>query len=391
MKKQEPTRTNADDLRGLSRLTIDATKGITDIVAAMHRTIASGPAVLGEPLRGPASLITGMVYGGIQTITDLVGSGIEHALVQLAPLLGDNVPGPQREAVLSALNGVLGDFLHDSNNPLAIQMSLRQRGRPVVPTNHSRLVVVVHGSCMNDLQWQHGEHNHGEVVATALDAAAVYVHYNTGLHVSENGSALASLLDERVRTWPAPVTDIVVVAHSMGGLVTRSACLHAQQRGLAWRSHLRSIAFLGTPHHGAPLERGGSWIDMLLGSSRYSAPLARLGQIRSAGVTDLRYGTVRETDTHDDRFAFADDHRQPLPLPNGVRCWAVAASTAAETATRKPGDGLVPIDSALGRHPNREHVLHFDSELLIHEANHLDLLSRTDVSTSLCDWMQRTG
>ena len=28
---------------------------------------------------------------------------------------------------------------------------------------------------------------------------------------------------------------------------------------------------LGTPHHGAPLERGGTWIDTLLGVSRYSA------------------------------------------------------------------------------------------------------------------------
>jgi hypothetical protein len=310
-------------------------------------------------------------------------------LLQLAPLLGANVPGTQREAVLAAINGVLGDFLHDTNNPLAIRMSLRNRGQALVSTPHNRIVVVVHGSCMNDLQWQCGEHNHGEAAAASLDAAPMFVHYNTGLHVADNGKALSALLEECVSTWPVPVADITILAHSMGGLVSRSACLHAEQSGHTWRSRLRSIVFLGTPHHGAPLERGGNWIDMLLGISRYSAPFSRLGKIRSAGVTDLRYGTLRAQDAPADRFAFRHDDREPLPLPLGVRCYAVAASTADADAdaVRKPGDGLVPIASALGRHSDSAHVLHFDDTLLIHDAHHLDLLSRQDVAAQLCAWL----
>jgi hypothetical protein len=383
------TRRNADDLRGLGRLTIEATTGITDIVAAMHRTIASGPAWLGQPLARPATLITGMLYGGVQSITQWVGSGIEQALVQLGPMLGESAASPQREAVLAALNGVLGDFLHDSGNPLAINMAMRQRP-PQQPNQRSRLLVMVHGSCMNDLQWHHRDHDHGEVMAAALEATPIYVHYNSGRHVSDNGDALAALLEQLVAEWPVAVSDIIIIAHSMGGLVVRSACHAAESSSPAWRSLLRDIVFLGTPHHGAPLERGGSWIDMLLEVSRYSAPLARLGHIRSAGVTDLRYGTVRSSDWQDDRFEFGPDQRRPLPLPSGVRCWAVAATTATESAVIQPGDGLVPIDSALGRHPNHEHVLHFNDQLLVHGARHLDLLWRPEVVAAMQTWLSAT-
>ena len=78
----------------------------------------------------------------------------------------------------------------------------------------------------------------------------------------------------------------------MGGLVSRSACNVAEQTNMAWRSKLKNIVFLGTPHHGAPLERVGNWIDTTLGSNRVTKPFAAIGQIRSSGITDLRYGHV---------------------------------------------------------------------------------------------------
>src|SRR4051794_13676763 len=113
------TRRHVDDLRGAGRLAIEATTGVTALVEAMHRTIAGGPAVLGKPLERPARAITGVVYGSIRGVTQLVGVTIDAALAQLAPLLGESTPGKEREAVLAALNGVLGDYLHETGNPLA--------------------------------------------------------------------------------------------------------------------------------------------------------------------------------------------------------------------------------------------------------------------------------
>ena len=92
--------------------------------------------------------------------------------------------------------------------------------------------------------------------------------------------------------WPVPLTELVIIGHSMGGLVARSACHYGALARHEWMRHLDKLVFVGTPHHGAPLERGGNWVDLLLGASRYSAPLARLGKIRSAGITDLRFGNV---------------------------------------------------------------------------------------------------
>lgn len=393
-------RTLADELRAMSRLAIEATRGVTDLVEAMHQTIAGGPDVLGRPLEGVARTFTAPVYAGIRGVTQLVGTGIDRALAQLAPLLGESAPGPERAAVLAALNGVLGDYLEETGSPLAIAMRLRSAGneltlehealRTAFPDANGKLLVLVHGSCLSDRQWRRQGHDHGAALARDLGFTPLYLHYNSGRHISTNGRAFAALLDELVAAWPVPVAELTIVAHSMGGLVSRSACHVADAEGLAWRRKLRAIVFLGSPHHGAPLERGGNWIDALLGASRYSAPLARLGKIRSAGVTDLRFGNVLDEHWQGrDRFAKAGDPRAELKLPNGVECYAVAATKATAPTDPLPGDGLVPVDSALGRHALPELSLRFAApqQWIVFGMNHLDLLSSPEVYAKLRGWL----
>ena len=121
-------RKHADDLRAVGKLAVTATKVVTDVVEDMHRTIASGPAVLGRPLAGPARLLTRIAYWPVKSVTQVVGLGLDAALAKLGPLLGDSAPGPQREAGVAVLNGVLGDHLHETRNPLAIEMSFRRDG-----------------------------------------------------------------------------------------------------------------------------------------------------------------------------------------------------------------------------------------------------------------------
>jgi hypothetical protein len=105
-----PPRRNADDLREAARLVVHATAGVTDVVEAMHRRIASGPAVLGRPLTVPARLTTAIAYGNVRLVTRVVEELGDRLLRQLAPLLGESTPGPEREAIVSALNGVVGDW-----------------------------------------------------------------------------------------------------------------------------------------------------------------------------------------------------------------------------------------------------------------------------------------
>jgi hypothetical protein len=304
--------------------------------------------------------------------------------------------------VIAALNGVMGDRLQASANPLATPMSLRWQGRvisPAAPPEASevtgKLLVVIHGLCMNDLQWTSHANgvsvNHATAVEQALGYTPVYLRYNSGLHVSQNGHELARQLDDLLASWPMPLTHLSLLTHSMGGLVARSAVASANQAGFAWPNQLKHLVFLGTPHHGAPLERAGNWIDVLLGSTPYSRPFAKLGQLRSAGVTDLRYGHVLDADWQGhDRFRRQPDSR--TPLPQGVACFAVAATLAAKrsaVADRLVGDGLVPLQSALGQHEDAVRQLHFapKHEHIAHGTSHMQLLSSPQVTQQLLKWL----
>src|SRR5436190_303815 len=125
----DETRNHLSDLRGASKLAIDATRGVTDLVEAMHHTIVGLAPIVGAPREGRTRGLTGLVYKSIRGVTGLVGASIDAALGQLVPLLGETTPPLQAEIVRAALNGVLGDYLAATNNPLKIEMRLRRGGQ----------------------------------------------------------------------------------------------------------------------------------------------------------------------------------------------------------------------------------------------------------------------
>jgi len=386
------------DVQGVARLATDATTGLTDLVEAMHERIARLPGVpSSQP--GRTSGITGLVYKTVRGVTRLVGGSLDALLEVLSPELDSLAPpqasSPEREAVLAALNGVLGDYLVATSNPLATSMSLRRDGLPLDTKagTTDRLLVLVHGLCMNDRQWLRDGHDHGAALARDAGYTPVYLHYNTGLHVSINGRAFAAQMDQLVQSWPQALERLAIVGHSMGGLVARSAVHQARQAGQAWASRLDDLIFLGTPHHGAPLERAGNWVDVILGATPYAAPFARLGKVRSAGITDLRHGNLLDEDwVGRDRFALGADRRQPVGLPEGVRCASVAASLAQVPGARRErflGDGLVPLASALGQHDDAARALAFapDRQCTVQGIGHLGLLSSAEVYGPLRRWL----
>ena len=394
---------HAADLHGLGRLTIDAVTGLTDLVEAMHRNIAGKPNLLGKPPTGRTRGITGLVYRSIRGVTRLVGGSLDAVLGRLVPLFGAPGSSPEREAVLAALNGVLGDYLEASANPLAIPMRLRRGGHALqmekaalaaaFPKAGGKLLVLAHGLCMNDLQWLRQGHDHGAALESELGYTAVYLHYNSGRHISTNGRDFADLLEALTENWPVPVDELSVLGHSMGGLLARSAWHYGTEAGHDWPRRLRKLVFLGTPHHGAPLERGGNWIDTVLGASPYSAPLSRLGKIRSAGITDLRHTWLCDEDWQGrDRFARSGSHHRALPLPQGVACYAIAATTGKQAGDMKDrliGDGLVPLASALGCHAEHDRNLMFrqDRQWIAVGTGHLDLLCSMPVYRRIRDWL----
>jgi hypothetical protein len=384
------------DLRGGVRLAIDGVAGVTGIVEAMHGRIARGAPPLGTVADAPTRGITGFVYRSIRGTTGLVGQGLDAALAAAQALMPPaTVPeGAQdsfaREAWVAALNGVLGDHLERTGNPLATPMALRPRGvNASAPT--ARVLLLIHGLCMNDLQWTRDGHDHGQLLGEALGFTPVYLRYNSGRHISTNGRELAVQLEALMQGWPQPVDTLAIVGHSMGGLVARSAVHQAAQAGMQWPSHLRKLVFLGTPHHGAPLERGGNWLHRGLGISPYAAPFTRLSGLRSEGITDLRHGNLLEPDWANDRFSHRDQ-RAVVPLPAGVACYAVAGTLGeAEGRGEWLGDGLVPVDSALGRHARPTRDLHVPAsyQYVARGVHHLDLLSDAAVFRHLRRWLAR--
>ena len=392
----------ASDIRGAGNLALDAVTGITDLVEALHHKILSLGGILGRPDQTRTTGITGMVYRNIRTVSTAAGNSIDLLLKQFSSLLGEKCSSPEREVVLAALNGVLGDHLAAGNNPLSIPMQFRRKGVPItvgdqafeqdLRQSNGKIALMVHGSCMNDLQWNSRGHDHGAALAHDLGYLPVYLHYNTGLHISQNGLNFSDLIQVLIDQLPEP-TELVIIAHSMGGLVSRSACHYGKIAGHSWLDQLQKIIFLGTPHHGAPLERAGNKIDILLEISPYSAPFSRLGKIRSAGITDLRYGNILEEDWKGrDRFS-SGDQRKPVPLPAGVQCYTIAAATGKPLGRLGDpliGDGLVTVNSALGRHKNTDRTLLFPEthQWIVRDMNHMDLLNQPEVYETLKRWLE---
>jgi hypothetical protein len=433
-------------LRGTVHLAFDAVEGVTHIAEAMYRNIAAAPMPLGASPVGPAKGIAGFVHESIRRVNGASRHVTDRALEPVSRHI-DRAwpPGPHREAAIAALNGVCGDHLERSGNPLALSMRLRVFLPPVpgadseneasvdaeapagsqerhLPFAHlfetkkrpveihprpsalaepgfrpgGRLLILAHGLCMNDRAWTAHQHNHGQMLADAHGYTPVYVLYNSGRHISTNGRELSAQLAGLIDAWPVPVESITMVGFSMGGLVTRSALRIAQQEGEPWLSRVDKVAYVGTPHHGAVMERGGYWLQKSATYSPYTAPLSALGRIRSDGITDLRHGNVQDDDwRHHDAHEDHADHRRPTPLASGIEHYAIASTLSKQSGDRIGrllGDGLVHPSSGTGRHRRPEFDLAFADghTRIIYGTGHLAMLHDPRVAQQLGQWLKRT-
>lgn len=390
-----------DFFEGLAQLATMGVVEVTDIVEAIHREILLRP--LGRFNEGNLDRwqrgITGRIYGTVRQAMQLVGNNLASGLrlynSVLKPKQVQPLPKNLRR-VVNILNGVMGDHLVNHDNPLAVTMTLYNKNNTMQDDGLSgRVIVLCHGLCMSHLSWQiAGENNLGAALAKKLpDSTVLYLNYNTGRRISSNGRSFANVLQDLVENNP-DITQLDLIGHSMGGLVSRSALFYGKEQGFDWVKRVGNLVTLGSPHHGASLERIGNFVQYKIAKLPFAGSLAKLGDLRSAGIIDLRYGSIRDADwkSLEERSVLPAEFRHPTRLPLHVNTYLVAAAlieTHYENKTTSLlGDGLVSVESALGEY-TEEHTLAVPEshKAIFYGVNHMNLIYSGRVHQQVIAWL----
>ena len=272
--------------------------------------------------------------------------------------LNERRPGMVENAI-STLNAWIGDYLSQTENELQQPMAFYRDNRPVEPEDFAapstgKVCVLVHGLGCNESLWTfpapHEGGGYGELLAERCGYVPLYLRFNTGLRVSNNGKQLAELLERFCLCRNGTVTELLLIGHSQGGLVLRSACDEGSRAGQDWVSRVRHVVYLGSPHLGAPLEKATNEATNVLGLINTTATrvIRDVLNTRSAGVKDLRFGNLVERDWLDcDPDELLNNRRVPVPWLATARHHLAVGQALAGTETF--GDAMVRPESAAGR------------------------------------------
>ena len=399
------------DWRGLGDLFALATERLTAPVEGVHRAIAerwfglAGPQA--APLQNGYQAITSRIYGSVRLAGAVlgafvgIGADVNNRRGRLRPLWRS----PRGSSVQAVANAVWGDHLEHRGSGLRIDMGLRDSsGRPigsdpdtlagVFPHPTSRLVVLLHGlgeteRCFLEKAEDGGAAGSLGDVLAADSFTPLLVRYNTGRSVSDNGRALASLLDTIYGNWPAPVEEIALVGNSMGGLVARSAAYAGRIDGHEWVEATRHLVAVGTPHLGAPLEKGADLMSRGLRIAPESRPIGAFLDQRSAGIKDLRFGTVQDVDQPGiEGVEPIEDDAADVPFPHHVQQHFIAGVVTEEADHPigvLVGDLIVRTASATGR--GRRRSIDATHVRIIGKRRHSDLAGDPTVHRQVREWL----
>jgi pimeloyl-ACP methyl ester carboxylesterase len=365
--------------------------------------------VLGAPVRAIHDPLSTLSYKAVGASLRAPLSAGTRAVARSAPRSATSLAqSPAGALALGAANGVFGDRLARDHPELAVQFGFWRNGTEIelgkdaVAAAYAdatpRIAVFIHGLCETESAWSAPypggapRPTYGERLRAELGITPVDVRYNTGLHVSDNGRALAASLDELLAAWPMEVESVALVGHSMGGLVARSACHYAELDDRPSARRIAQVIGLGTPHLGAPLERAANvaaWPLTRLAETRPFADLFLNG--RSAGIKDLRFGSCLEEDWRDcDPDEFLRDRCSEFPFLGSATYYFVGATLAPTTggAGGLVGDLLVTYQSASGVGRRRRIGFAAENGRHVPRADHLRLLNHPAVYAQIRDWLR---
>lgn len=300
--------------------------------------------------------------------------------------------GKKLEFALGVLNGTIGDYLQRTGNGLATAMTLVKEGEVIAATKESlarafpdakrKIVVLLHGLMCTETAFDlAGGGDYGTLLAHDLGVTPLYVRYNSGLSIADNGASFSRILDDLVANFPVALEDILLLGYSMGGLIVRSAChVAAQTEGQSkWLPLVKRIIYVGTPHRGAPLERGGRVLSKILTAipDPYTKLIAEIADLRSEGLQDLGDAELRHEDRARRQKTFKlTDVEHPVPLLGGIRHYLVAGALSTEPWIQKLfGDSIVPLTSAINASElaANQAILPPDHVKLVPGTSHVDL------------------
>jgi pimeloyl-ACP methyl ester carboxylesterase len=315
--------------------------------------------------------------------------------------------GKQLETAIGVLNGAIGDYLVRTKNGLAIEMACYLRGERLPldrvsiarahPDARPRVAVLLHGLMCTESVWEFADgSDYGALLELDVGLTPLYVRYNSGVSIAENGAALSRLLASLVREYPRQLEEIVLIGYSMGGLVARSAChvaalTPAEHR---WLPLVRRAIYVGTPHLGAPMERVGRLVARVLSAvdDPYTRLIADIADLRSNGVKDLGDADLR----HEDRAAVLRrislrDPRHPVPLLPSIAHYLIAGSLSIDARVAMLfGDAVVPVRSATdgGCIDAATLALPPSHVKLVRGADHLAIAHHPEVYTHVRAWCE---
>ncbi len=334
-----------------------------------------------DQIGGVAMLPRVVHHGTAAGVYAVVGLGLRASALGLElgarAGAGPRLDGPRAHRALSVINGLMGDRLATERPRLALPMALRRSGTDLpteevplaeaYPDASPHLVVFIPGLCEDESAWDRaadGRPTTYPADVTVAGWSALQVRTNSGLAVSANGALLSGLLDDLVAAWPVPVERIVLVGHSMGGLIARAACTDSG----TWVDLVSDVVTLGTPHLGAPLAGWAARGSTGLARLPETAAFARILDTRSAGILDLEHGLDRDA----------------APALPHIRMRFVSGSLA---RMRCFGDLLVRRHSAAGATADGDRLFP-DADLLhVPGADHFDLLNHDVVRSALLEWL----
>ena len=315
------------------------------------------------------------------------------------------------DAAVRILNGMIGEYLDDQGNDLAVQMRFHIQGRPVplhqhtlkelYPDSTSKVCILIHGLMCDESTWtfrDDSENTYGSLLQQDLGYTPFYLRYNTGLHISKNGQKFSEMMGNFFKTYPVNIEEIVVIGHSMGGLVARSACYYATQHQMDWVKKVQKLFFLGSPHLGAPLEKIGNVVSNILHAVHrpYMKLAGDVVNLRSSGIKDLRYGYIRDGDWEgQDPDAMLQNNKDTLPLLEEVAHYIITGRLTEDPehpAAQWFGDAIVRKHSALGQSTNKAHSIPFSLEhhREFPKAGHLKLTRFSEIYKQIKLWCEET-